>query len=651
MRKYWSQRPPAVGTKRFHVKVKPLKLEGFCKDDDEIEKSMIVQMKWNGPKSSFVPFYRSKQIRNSTSERIFKNGDVSVEWDDEFESICDFSVVSKDGSLCPWHVSFSVLYRESAESKTNKMAIWGKASLNLAEMAADMESEVERKLPVTSKVAGAAPADATLLISVRFAEARNFNESSSPPPGPVQNTAVVESERSDAFFRKVMGFTGYKKKKKKTKSDQQASSCELDELAAADSDGSSGITNDNGHVEVSSGTDLGSSSGSETQADPVRKDGLLSWKRRRLSFRQSKKKGAPLIKKSSDNQVNDDVEADVDRQLNISSTSDSIISGALQNTEATETSSENDCGKWEMKELISRDGQTKLKANVFLASFDQRSEKAAGESACTALVAVVAHWLHSNPDFMPTKQEYDKLIAQGSSDWRMLCNNEAYTNFFPDRHFDLETVLEAGIHPITVLPDKSFTGFFSPEKFESLKGAMSFDEIWNEINNHSRDCQQPAAGVYIVSWNDHFFVLKVEANACYIIDSLGERLFEGCNQAYILKFDDSSMMYGKLPKEEAGSEESAKAEEEKAASRKEVEKLICSGKECCKEYIKRFLAAIPLGELEVEEKKGNVSTFCLHKRLQIDFHYSSCSSSATTSSLSSPAISSNFSLFSSEESN
>lgn len=168
-------------------------------------------------------------------------------------------------------------------------------------------------------------------ISVRFAEARNFKELSSPSPGPVQNTAVVESERSDAFFRKVMGFTGYKKKKKKTKSDQQASSCESDELAAADSDGSSGITNDNGHVEVSSGTDLGSSSsGSETQADPVRKDGLLSWKRRRLSFRQSKKKGEPLIKKSSDNQVNDDVEADVDRQLNISPTADSIISGALQ---------------------------------------------------------------------------------------------------------------------------------------------------------------------------------------------------------------------------------------------------------------------------------------------------------------------------------
>lgn len=169
-------------------------------------------------------------------------------------------------------------------------------------------------------------------ISVSFAEARNSNESSSSP-GPVQNTTIVESEKekSDAFFKKVMGFTGYKKKKKNIKSDQQASSRESDESAAvADSDGSSGITNDNGHVEVSSGTESGSSSVSETQADPVRKDGLFSWKRRRLSFGQSKRKGEPLIEKSSGDQENDDVVIDVDRELNSSSSVDSIISVALQ---------------------------------------------------------------------------------------------------------------------------------------------------------------------------------------------------------------------------------------------------------------------------------------------------------------------------------
>ena len=127
--------------------------------------------------------------------------------------------------------------------------------------------------------------------------------------------------------------------------------------------------------------------------------------------------------------------------------------------------------------------------------------------------------------------------------------------------------------------------------------------------------------VYIVSWNDHFFVLKVEADAYYIIDSLGERLYEGCQQAFILKFDDSSVMYGKIDK--------AKEVPISGASREKI----CRGKECCKEFIKRFLAAIPLWQLEKEEKeekKWSVSSPYLHRQLQIDFHYSSSSSSSAS---------------------
>ena len=54
--------------------------------------------------------------------------------------------------------------------------------------------------------------------------------------------------------------------------------------------------------------------------------------------------------------------------------------------------------------------------------------------------------------------------------------------------------------------------------------------------------------VYIVSWNDHFFVLNVEQDAHYIIDTLGERLYEGCNQAHVLKFDKDTTIW-KLPME------------------------------------------------------------------------------------------------------
>jgi len=44
-------------------------------------------------------------------------------------------------------------------------------------------------------------------------------------------------------------------------------------------------------------------------------------------------------------------------------------------------------------------------------------------------------------------------------------------------------------------------------------------------------------------------LVKIEKEAYYIIDTLGERLFEGCKQAYILKFDKDTEMYH-LPQRE-----------------------------------------------------------------------------------------------------
>ncbi|XP_019174029.1 PREDICTED: uncharacterized protein LOC109169600 [Ipomoea nil] len=328
--------------------------------------------------------------------------------------------------------------------------------------------------------------------------------------------------------------------------------------------------------------------------------GWFSWKRRRMS----QSKDEPLIKKT--------------RSWNFGSIVDSVIPNSNQDKigEYSEPSDEESIGAWESKELISRDGETKLKSDVFFATFDQRSDKAAGESACTALVAVISDWLHSNADATPTRPEFDDLIVQGSSEWRNLCDNASYLNDFPDKHFDLETVLRAGVRRVAISRDSSFVGFFNPEKFASLSGAMSFDEIWQKIvaiNDLPR--------VYIISWNDHFFVLKIDRDAYYIIDTLGERLFEGCEKAFVLRFDDSSLM---LQKENSD----------------EDEKIISSGKECCREFIVRFLAAIPLEELEEEEKKEAVSYFSLHQRLQIEFNLTCMLSSSPFSSLSSSPFSS-----------
>lgn len=295
----------------------------------------------------------------------------------------------------------------------------------------------------------------------------------------------------------------------------------------------------------------------------------------------------------------------------------------------------------------------KLQAEVFFSSIDQRSERAAGESACTALVAVIADWFQSNHDEMPIKSQLDSLIREGSLEWRNLCENETYRERFPDKHFDLETVLQAKIRPLSVVSQKSFIGFFHPEgieegEFDFLQGAMSFDSIWDEISQSVPDDNNTTEPmIYIVSWNDHFFILKVEQDAYYIIDTLGERLFEGCNQAFILKFDRDTVIH-RVPIETKGSSDDKKLTKDKVtADTKEViitaseggemvvvknedeSTVLCRGKESCKEYIKSFLAAIPIRELQADMKKGLMASTPLHHRLQIEFHY-------TTKSLQSP---------------
>ncbi|XP_047258973.1 uncharacterized protein LOC124891204 [Capsicum annuum] len=151
---------------------------------------------------------------------------------------------------------------------------------------------------------------------------------------------------------------------------------------------------------------------------------------------------------------------------------------------------------------------------------------------------------------MPIKSQLDSLICEGSMQWRDLCENETYRERFPDKHFDLETVLEAKVRPLSVVLEKSFIGFFHPEGIEEeegfhfLYGSMSFDNIWDEISKSAQETPRHGIScVYIVRWNDHFFILKVEKDEYYIIDTLGEMLFEGCNQAYIIKFDhDTTIM-------------------------------------------------------------------------------------------------------------
>ncbi|KAL5225967.1 hypothetical protein ABZP36_012606 [Zizania latifolia] len=381
------------------------------------------------------------------------------------------------------------------------------------------------------------------------------------------------------------------------------------------------------------------SSTAEEPVVPTSRKSLLPWrKKRKLNLRLLKvlkDKGEPLLKKGNGEEGGDDI--DYDRRL-LTTSDENILEGSNGSVNSMMSVFGDDnfvVGNWGSKEVLSRDGHLKLSTQVFFASIDQRSEQAAGESACTALVAVIADWFEANQDLMPIRSQFDSLIREGSLEWRKLCENETYREQFPDKHFDLETVLRAKIRPLTVAPNRSFIGFFQPKstedgsRFDFLDGAMSFDNIWDEISQ-AAECSTEKPTLYIVSWNDHFFVLKVEEGAYYIIDTLGERLYEGCNQAYILKFDENTAIH-KVPaeKKEANpdssgrlkdSSDSSSTDQDSGTDTEECE-LVSKGKESCKEYIKSFLAAIPIRELQADIKKGIMASTPLHHRLQIEFHY------------------------------
>ncbi|TQD76904.1 hypothetical protein C1H46_037571 [Malus baccata] len=677
----WRPWPPLT-TKKYEVRLVVRRLEGWDlvregaggagPQDQEKEDKWSAEIRWKGSKvkvGALSSLRRAVVKRNFTREVEASSEDGVVSWDEEFHSVCSLSAY-KDNVFHPWEIVFTVFNGLNQGAKSKAPAV-GMASVNLADFVSEAEQkELELHIPFTSS----GPA-AELCISLSLLDLGTTQEITEPversivpvqsPPHSAETVSPEKDELSalKAGLRKVKIFTEYvsarKAKKPCREEDGSEGRCSarsedgdynypfdsesLDEfeegeseevkedssvrksfsygtLAHANYAGGSIYSNmrinDEGEDWVyysNRKSDVGCSQTEESTApvsDPPAssKRGLLSWRKRKLSFiRSPKAKGEPLLKKAYGEEGGDDIDFDR-RQLS----SDEILSLG-------------------------------------------RSERAAGESACTALVAVIADWFQNNQELMPIKSQFDSLIREGSLEWRNLCENETYRERFPDKHFDLETVLQAKIRPLSVVPEKSFIGFFHPEvvdegRFDFLHGAMSFDNIWDEISRAGSECvSNGEPQIYIVSWNDHFFILKVEAEAYYIIDTLGERLYEGCNQAYILKFDSNTIIY-KMKNVEQSSDDkpttsdqpivvaeagesrnrrvNAKEEEStveagitKSEEPKEEVEVVCQGKESCKEYIKSFLAAIPIRELQADLKKGLMSSTPLHQRLQIEFHY------------------------------
>ncbi|XP_071734675.1 uncharacterized protein [Rutidosis leptorrhynchoides] len=687
----WRPWPP-ISAKKFEAKITIKHLQGLI----DAEK-LGVEVNWKGSNKSNNPlnFKRQSVRRNVTKEGSLKDDGI-IEWNEEFVTVCNLMAL-KDGGFHLWEVAFMVFDGLNQGPKKRYSAI-ATGSLNIAEYASCAEineSDISIPLLVTSGITNSGP---TLWVSLSLQELRSAHEITeqaqrsithlplSPSNGEDEPSGLKAGLRKVKIFRAISVNRAKKACREEEGSDGKSSvnsydadypfdsdSIDADDVDSEDvkdadinvrksfSYGTLAYANHAGglfHFNSSSSededliyyknyketTDYSCPPIDDQVEIQISKRSIFPWRKRKLSFRSPKNKGEPLLKKDCGDEGGDDI--DFDRRM--LSSSDERKSEEDLNTNGSTISEFGDdnfaVGKWDQKEVISRDGHMKLETQVFFASIDQRSEQADGESACTALVAVIADWFQNNVHELPIKSQLDSLIREGSLEWRNLCENDVYRERFPDKHFDLETVLEAKIRNLGVVPEKSFIGFFQPEGLEEgdlhfLEGAMSFDSIWEEISkigsNYS-DNMNPL--VYIVSWNDHFFVLKVDHGAYYIIDTLGERLYEGCNQAYLLKFDKDTTIK-RVPVDAQKSNEKPEDEKVNESQSKEIppaivndddekdetEIIVCKGKESCKEYIKSFLAAIPIRELQADLKKGlmGASAPLVHHRLQIEFHHTS----------------------------
>lgn len=732
----WRPWPPLI-SKKYEVRIAVRGFEGgdwVHEGTEENCGSLAVEIRWKGAKVALGSFGRAVR-RNYTREEVARRagdgekGGISVEWNEEFKSVCSFSGY-RDNVFHSWEISFSVLHVLN-QGVRNKVSVVGSANLNLSEYASRPEDQdAEVKIPLT--VSGTAVEHCPLLyISLSFLElvaahepAQSMQNSMMPLQDPVESGETSSSEKDEmsalkTSLRKVKIFTDYvstRRPKKVCHEEGSEGHCtgksEDSEYGyPSDSDLLEGFVDDESDegredsavrksfsygtlpfANCAGGLSYYSARTNNKDEDWIyysnrrrsdvccshaddlttpeltvlqnTKRSILPWRKRKLSFRSPKAKGEPLLKKAYAEEGGDDIDFDR-RQLSSDESAsfgwhknEDLYANHLPVSEFGDDSFA--VGTWEQKEIMSRDGHMKLHTQVFFASIDQRNERAAGESACTVLVAVIADWLQNNHKLMPIKSQFDSLIRDGSLEWRNLCENETYMDRFPDKHFDLETVVNTRICDICVVPGKSFIGFFHPEEkeegnFEFLHSAMSFDNIWNEIV--SMECSSSGESpIYVVSWNDHFFVLKVETDAYYIIDTLGERLHEGCNQAYILKFDRSTTIFklpSQLPDDKPITENVAEAIEPQNLTAEAIdlshssiegspargsaeqmsneyeEEIVCRGKESCREYIKSFLAAVPIRQLQADIKKGLPTSKPLHHRLQIEFHFTQLQQSAS----------------------
>ncbi len=222
-------------------------------------------------------------------------------------------------------------------------------------------------------------------------------------------------------------------------------------------------------------------------------------------------------------------------------------------------------GSWERMSIHG------FEADISFASIDQCSEEANGHAACSTLAIAIASWMRRNSDSaVPDREgELDQLIREGSGVWREIFaddTDQALLTKFPDMHLDLETATrfwaEKKCQPTCIDDAKSFIGFLMPSQDQSrskwLKDATDGFLIFDEILDQAIGTSAREQGVYVVAWNDHFFVIRIcSLDLIYLVDTLGHRLCDGCSRAFVVRFQTDSAENARGRGDESDSEEAS----------------------------------------------------------------------------------------------
>ncbi|KAM3232169.1 hypothetical protein P3L10_017528 [Capsicum annuum] len=398
--------PPLLSSKKYEAKITVNCLKGF---------NFLLYGRMGGVSLNLGSFNRRSVKKNFTKEECLKEDEGIVEWNEEFLSVCNFSGW-KDGVFQPWEVVFTVI-NGTSKGPNQKVPVLSATTLNLADFASvagDKQKGIEIFVPLEVSV-GSFKSCLSLCLVLNLVELRNIHESSetflkfimSAPVSHKPGKSLLTDRNGGGSLKATQegiscreGSSSDGRKSVRSEDPDYVYPVDTDSLNE-DSEGESEEGKEGTSVQKSfsyealiyanhaGGLFCSNTSGSSSDEDLVHynhhisdtrhkypedttaanqsaeqssKRSLLSWSKRKVSFKSPKTKGEPLLKKHYGEHDRDDI--DFDRRKLCLSDESSSRGHKSEETSPISVSEFGDesfvVGSWEQKEIISPDGQMKL---------------------------------------------------------------------------------------------------------------------------------------------------------------------------------------------------------------------------------------------------------------------------------------------------